>query len=510
MIFQNANDIMKSFSNLFAYSGTDYAVTAQPPKNQPPDPPSRMREWVSWMIYFALLALGIFAAVYNPSRSRLPLVNHLQTGTPAPLAGPGAAQPLAPPETPMPSSLDSSNLTSLTPTVELPAPDPWDGSSRVTILVMGLDYADWENTDRIGPPRSDTLILLTVDPATKTAGMLSIPRDLWVNMPGIEGSHKINTAHRFGELYQMPGGGPGLTMRTVEELLGVPVNFYARIDFKAFEDFIDELGGIEIDIPAEIKVDPIGPDNTLVLQPGRQLLDGPTALAYARNRATPGDDFDRSDRQQQVILAIRDRVLRPGSLPLLVVKAPLLYKKLSAGIQTNLTLEQVLKLAWLAQDIPLENIQRLEIGNNEVTYAQAPDGQAIYIPIPERIRTLRDTIFSSATPGAPQGMTNEELIAAEHTRVTLVNETGDAALGDLTARYLEEKGLNVIESVQSEKVRPLTRLVDHASNPYTLRRLIDLLHVAPSEIYVDLDMGTGTDMLVFLGEDWARDNPLQR
>jgi len=68
----------------------------------------------------------------------------------------------------------------------------------------------------------------------------------------------------------------------------------------------------------------------------------------------------------------------------------------------------------------------------------------------------------------------------------------------------------VIESVQSEKRRPLTRLVDHASNPYTLRRLIDLLHVAPSEIYVDLDMGTGTDMLVFLGEDWARDNPLQR
>jgi hypothetical protein len=118
---------------------------------------------------------------------------------------------------PIPAQADATLLpgtpaptpASYAPAIVLPTPDPWDGESRVTILVMGLDYADWENTDRIGPPRSDTMILLTVDPVSRTAGMLFIPRDLWVTMPGIEGRHKINTAYRFGELYQMPGGGPG-------------------------------------------------------------------------------------------------------------------------------------------------------------------------------------------------------------------------------------------------------------------------------------------------------------
>ena len=412
-------------------------------------------------------------------------------------------------QTPTPGNPEAITATP-SPTIDLPRPDPWDGKGRVTILVLGLDYADWENTDRVGPPRSDTMILLTVDPVGKTAGILSIPRDLWVSMPGIQGYHKINTAHRFGELYNMPGGGPGLAMRTVEELLGVPVNFYARIDFKAFEEFIDELGGVEIDVLNEIKVDPIGPGNTVILQPGKQLLDGPTALAYARNRSTVGDDFDRSERQQQVILAIRQRVLSPGRLPLLVVKAPLLYQQLSAGIQTNLTLEQAIKLAWLAQDIPQENIQRLQIGNDAVTYDTAPNGESIYVPIPERVRQIRDQIFTSSSSSSPQPMTTEELIAAEYVRITLVNQTGDAALGDRTVRYLEEKGLSIIETVQSDKTRPLTRLVDLASNPYTLRALINLLQVSPGEIYVSLDMTANTDMMVYLGEDWAKDNPLER
>jgi len=185
----------------------------------------------------------------------------------------------------------------------------------VTILILGLDYADWEGTDRLGPPRSDAMMLLTVDPVKRTDGMLSIPRDLWVEIPNILGMHKINTAHRFGEIYRLPGGGPGLAIRTVEQLLGVPVNYYATIDFYAFEALIDELGGIELDVSAAIEIDPICPGGKVVLEPGRQHLDGALALAYARNRYTPGDDFDRSRRQQQVILAVRDRVLRLDMLP---------------------------------------------------------------------------------------------------------------------------------------------------------------------------------------------------
>lgn len=415
-----------------------------------------------------------------------------------------AANPAEASDTPTAQSQIQKALAQSTPeptaSAPLPTPDPWDGKGRVTILVMGLDYGDWD-PGRAGPPRSDTMILLTVDPVSHTAGMLSIPRDLWVTIPGIEGEHKINTAHRFGEYYKMPGGGPGLAMRTVERLLEVPINFYAIIDFYAFEDFIDELGGVEVDVPYEIKVDPIGPGNTVVLQPGTQHLDGPTALAYARNRYTAGGDFDRADRQQQVILAIRERALRLQALPKLILKAPRLYRQLNAGIHTNMTLQQAIKLAWLVRDIQPGDIQRAVIGNGAVIYDTAEDGQAIFRPILERIQALRDQIFT--------GLTTEELIAAENARITIVNESGDPELGKLTFDYLKEMGLNVIESIPGEEQRDLTRLVDKADNPSTLRRLIDLLQVQPSEIYIQYDLDAGTDMFIYLGADWAADNPLR-
>jgi polyisoprenyl-teichoic acid--peptidoglycan teichoic acid transferase len=388
-----------------------------------------------------------------------------------------------------------------TTSIILPTPDPWDGKGRVTILVMGLDYGDWDSPGREGPPRSDTMMLLTVDPVSHTAGMLSIPRDLWVTIPGIEGYHKINTAHRFGEYYKMPGGGPGLAMRTVKRLLEVPINFYAIIDFYAFEDLIDELGGVEIDVPYEIKVDPIGPNNTVVLEPGLQLLDGPTALAYARNRYTPGGDFDRAGRQQQVIIALREQVFSLQALPKLIYNASSLYRQLSAGIRTNMTLEQAIKLAWLVREVQPEDIKHAVIGNGEVIYDRAEDGQAIFRPVIERIHALRDEIFTR--------LTTEELIAAENPRITLVNESGNPALSKQTARYLEEMGLNVIESIQGEGRRDLTRLVDKADNPNTLRYLIRLLHVRPSEIYIQYDLDAGTDMFIYLGADWADDNPMK-
>ena len=98
-------------------------------------------------------------------------------------------------------------------------------------------------------------------------------------------------------------------MKTVEQFLGVPVNYYALIDFNSFVKFIDELGGADMKIRKEITVDPIGPGNTRTLEAGSQTLDGATLLAYARKRYTENDDFDRSARQQEVIMAIRKQIL---------------------------------------------------------------------------------------------------------------------------------------------------------------------------------------------------------
>jgi LCP family protein required for cell wall assembly len=241
------------------------------------------------------------------------------------------------------------------PVVIGPEPIPWDGASRVNILVMGLDYRDWVSGE--GAPRTDTMVLLSVDPLTNTAGFLNIPRDLWVSMPGFEEPNRINVAYRFGETYQLPGGGAELAMKTVEGLLGLKIDYYALIDFYSFEQFIDELGFIEIDVPRNIWVDPIdGP--TVKLKKGAHDLPGNLALAYARARNTEGGDFDRAVRTQQVIMAIRDRVLRSEMLPTLISRSPAIYEQLSAGVQTNLTLEQAIQLAWLAQQIPEEDIKR--------------------------------------------------------------------------------------------------------------------------------------------------------
>src|SRR4030065_2065892 len=249
-----------------------------------------------------------------------------------------------------------------------PAPIPWDGANRVTMLVMGLDYRGWEGE---GPSRTDTMMLLTMDPASRTAGILSIPRDLWVNIPGFDYG-KLNTAYYLGELYNLPGGGPGLAVQTVEDLLGVDINYYAQVDFSAFENFIDEIGGVEVDVPYELSVDPIGPHNTVTLPPGVQKLDGATSQAYARNRETFGADFDRADRQQQVVMAMFDQIISLGNLPRLIANSPRIYNNLRSDVHTNLNLKETISLAWTVAQIPRENIKRGLIGPNEVTISMSP------------------------------------------------------------------------------------------------------------------------------------------
>jgi len=134
-------------------------------------------------------------------------------------------------------------------------PPAWDGASRITVLLIGLDYRDYVANE--GPPRSDSMILLTIDPLSKTAGMMSIPRDMWVNIPGF-GYGRINMAYYFGESSKLPSGGPELARKTVEQFIGVPIQYYAQIDFGTFVEFIDLIGGIDIDNQEKLRLDPVG------------------------------------------------------------------------------------------------------------------------------------------------------------------------------------------------------------------------------------------------------------
>jgi len=389
-----------------------------------------------------------------------------------------------------------------------PTPPPWDGADRVSMLVMGLDYRDWAAGE--GPPRTDTMILFTVDPINRTAGLLSIPRDLWVNIPGFEYG-RINTAYQLGEAYKVPGGGPQLAADTVEELLGVPVEYYAQVDFGAFVRFIDEIDGVEVDIVEPIKLDPLGDGNIKKLKPGHYTLPGDLALAYVRLRKTEGGDFDRSQRQQQVILSIRKRILEYDMLPTLISKAPTLYEEVSSGIRTNLNLDQAIRLAWLASQIPEESIKQAAIGTHQITFAKSPDGtQDVLKPLTEKIRQLRDEIFSGTGPASPMAISMDpvELINLENARVSIKNGSSIAGLAARTTDYLKSMGFNVVETGNADGLYPYTEITFHTGKPYSTKYLVDLMKISPFRVRHFFDPTNPADIVIVLGDDWAQINSM--
>jgi LCP family protein required for cell wall assembly len=405
----------------------------------------------------------------------------------------------------LPENIPGNNIN-----VPLSEPEltPWDGAGRVTILLLGLDYRDWEAGDEYS--RSDTMILITLDPLAKKAGIMSIPRDLWVAIPGFQHG-KINTAYYLGDAYKLPGGGPGLAVKTVEQFLGIPINYYAQIDFGAFVRFIDELGGVKINVPEPITVDLLGSGSATKkkLQPGVQVLPGEWALAYARARYTQGGDFDRAKRQQQVILAIRERILSLSMLPVLISKADTLYQELASGIHTNLTLDEAVKLAVLASQIPEENIARGVINEKLVLFGESPDNLSILIPLVDKVHQLRDEIFSSSgalgplTPGSSQ-----ERMIQEGSRVAVLNGTQSAGLAERTAEYLRGLGVNVVQVGEAGQLSAQTTLIDNTGRPFTLKYLLESLTVNPYRVMYTEASSPDIDVEVILGNDWAAQNPL--
>ncbi len=389
-----------------------------------------------------------------------------------------------------------------------PPPEYWDGLSRVNVLLLGVDRRDWLNGQ--GPPLADTIILATYDPQSQSVGLLSIPRDLWVDIPGL-GYHKINQAFQQGEATHYPGGGAALAIETVEQILDVPIHFYVQVDFEAFVRLIDEIEGIKVDVPEEIVIDPLGDNNTKTLQPGKQTLPGDLALAYARSRDTIGSDFDRAERQQQVIMGIRNRVTSYKSLPLLISKAPVLYQELSDRISTNLNIRQIFNLAWDIQQIPGERIRRFIIGPEQVVFTTSYEGMSILMPVPEAILIQRDEFLSTYVPEQAaeletSEMSTADLVAAEAATVSIRNGTLAVGLAARTDYYLQSEGITAAEVTNAGQLHEQTMIIDHSGKPNTTQYLADLFGIVPGMIYSQYDPDSSYDIIVVLGEDWAANN----
>ncbi|MCA0986861.1 LCP family protein [Guptibacillus algicola] len=218
-----------------------------------------------------------------------------------------------------------------------------------SILLMGVE--DYSTGGDHG--RTDTLILLTIDPKKKTAKMVSIPRDTRVEIVGRGKMDKINHAHAFG--------GPDMTIDTIENFLDIPIDYYAKVNFQGFKDIINEINGVEVDVPFDFweYSDEVN-RKKIQFTEGPMKLDGEEALAYVRMRRFDSD-FGRSDRQRQVIDAALDKTLSVSGL----FKLDDIADHLGENIQTNLTALDLVSLKKNFADLNSANIENLKFNGED-------------------------------------------------------------------------------------------------------------------------------------------------
>jgi LCP family protein required for cell wall assembly len=258
--------------------------------------------------------------------------------------------------------------------------------SRTSILILGLD----RRPEQGYVVRSDVLMLMTAYPPGPRLALLSIPRDLYVDIPGYSTS-RINTAHFWGER-EREGGGPALAMETVAGTLGVPVHGYVRVDFDGFRAVVDAVGGIDV-VVGEGIVDNAYPTEDygtmrIDIPAGMQHMDGETALRYVRSRHR-SSDFDRAARQQQVLVALARRLSNPATWP----RLPAVFRALILHVDTDIGPGEVIQLAVTGLRVGPEGIEHHVIDQDMTRPWTTPTGGAVLLPRWEAINPLVDDVF---------------------------------------------------------------------------------------------------------------------
>lgn len=260
---------------------------------------------------------------------------------------------------------------------------------KSTIMIMGIDERD----DDVG--RSDTLMVATIDPKKKQAALLSIPRDTRVKIKG-NGYDKINAAYAYG--------GHKLTQDTVEKLLGTPMDHYVLINIQAFQRIIEAIGGVDIDVEKRMYYeDPWDDEGGLVidLYPGKQHMDGKTAITYVRYRDEEGD-IGRISRQQKFMKAVMDKVTSPAIIPQL----PGIIREVLSSVKTDLSFRQLLEFAGALKEAQ-NNGLKTDMLQGRPLYIQ---GISYWIPDITKIRTtLANTLDITLSPSMRSTMEREQL-----------------------------------------------------------------------------------------------------
>ncbi len=242
----------------------------------------------------------------------------------------------------------------------------------MNIMILGLDSRD-------RTMRADTIMLLTLNKKTSEINIVSVPRDMRVNLPG-RGPDKINHAYAYGEV--------ALTREALEDFLDVKVDYYVTTDFEGFQNIVDIMGGIELEVEQRMRY--YGIDVTIELDPGWQLLDGDKALQYVRYRSDGRGDLGRVDRQQKLVKTFIQEILTFKN----ILRFPRLLPEIAEHVKTDLELNQAVMLANILKNVDFEEINTATLPGNPgyikgISYL-LPDEQGIEEVVDRYLRGIEE------------------------------------------------------------------------------------------------------------------------
>ena len=352
----------------------------------------------------------------------------------------------------------------------------WSGTERLNVLILGVDTRDGDPSSQ----NTDTMMVLSLDPLNHTAAMLSIPRDIVVDRPGVY-QGKINGAFAFG--------GAPLARTVVNDLLGIRVHSYALVNFDGFNVVVNGVGGVLVDVKRPIRDESYPTADygveRISIQPGPQLMQGDTALKYARSRHD-SNDYSRARRQQDVLGALRVKLTQPGMLR----SIPHLMDGIGTTIETDFDPANILPLARTASGIEPGNITSDVMypcggvyPHCELTY----NGDSGFFLFPD-VAKVRDLVAS---------LFYDPRVRQEAARVEVQNTGGRSGTAKDVARRLESRAFNVT-SVTDGGVSRSAIVVRNSSKRYTAEQLRQQLGI-PMET---ADGGSGPDIVVRIGNDF--------
>lgn len=333
-----------------------------------------------------------------------------------------------------------------------------EGDGRVNILLLGIGGPGHD-----GPDLTDTILLASIDPINKKATLLSLPRDWWAKIPG-NGSQKLNAAYPYGKEKSKSKAesdknkaGLELVDNTLQPMLGVPIHYHAVVDFKAFEQAVDAVGGVTINVPEQLYDPSIAWENNynpVIAKVGSQTFNGHRALLYAKSRET-STDFARAQRQRALLVALKDKGLSLGTLAN-PVKISSLLSSFGNNIYTDLSLNDLLRLRQIGSEIPSSAISSIDLVTppHDLLTTGNIGGLSVVLP---KAGTYEYTAIQAYVRNALK----DSFIANENARVAIYNATGTAGLATAQATILKSYGYNVVTVDNAPTTNPtVTALID--------------------------------------------------